>query len=129
METKKYEEIITNELPKLEQLIKERLGCDIELNIKLTSEYNNRKGGLGFEITSGNIKHLLGNTLVNTMFSNIYVYMFGSINVESQEIWFNPSLKYEHITYGRNGTNFIWDLIGFSFIDEKWLECGCLLEK
>jgi hypothetical protein len=114
MENKaKIESELQNALPALAELINQELGFTPELNLQSTS--------YGFSIESIDLLSELGNTLAKTMFTSIKIRMTSDCMVINNSIWFNPKLKYEHPKGGSNGTDFIWQHLGFNLDEQKWI--------
>ncbi len=113
MENLTIKTALENALPVLSELINQELGFAPELFLAA-------KNG-GFIIASEDLLSELGNTLSKTLFTSIKIRMWGEIDKESNIIWFNTKLAYEHPNGGENGTSLIWQAIWFDYKEAKWI--------
>lgn len=109
---------VRDKLPELEDLIRTALGCSRNEKIGLHVELD-RKGRI--DLTSDDLLHMLGSTLVHTIFKEINLDSWGGNYIPKEnKIWFNPQLHYQHPGGGTNGIDFIWSSLYFNLETQEW---------
>ena len=105
-------------LPELETLIEKELGFKPKLQAKIENN------GRNIKITSDDLITELGNTLVKSLFTVIYIDFWGGTKYTHDNvdyIGFSPKLRYNHPTGGSNGTDFIWWAVKFNLNTKQWI--------
>lgn len=113
---------IANNLSDLRSSIVKEIDIDnLSFIIKV---YQNGKNGK-ITIVSDDLKQLLGDTLVNEMFTTINMTTWGGDSIYVDEngheiINFIPMLEYKHISGGGNCMYFLWNCIQFDLTTSEF---------
>jgi hypothetical protein len=113
-------EKVKKNLKGLELIIKMQTLIECEGRLKVELE-ENRNGSFAFRISSDSLRDQLDH-LSRQIFEDINFYFWGgTLNEETNRIWFSPKVAYQHVKGGSNGCNIIWDNLWFDIETETWI--------
>jgi len=119
----KKEEIlekVKKNLKGLELIIKMQTLIECEGRLKVELE-ENRNGSFAFRIFSDSLRDQLDH-LSRQIFEDINFYFWGgTLNEETNRIWFSPKVSYNHVRGGSNGCDIIWNNLWFDIETETWI--------
>jgi len=113
-------EKVKKNLKGLELIIKMQTLIECEGRLKVELE-ENRNGSFAFRISSDSLRDQLDH-LSRQIFEDINFYFWGgTLNEETNRIWFSPKVSYNHVKGGSNGCDIIWNNLWFDIETETWI--------
>jgi hypothetical protein len=113
-------EKVKKNLKGLELIIKMQTLIECEGRLKVELE-ENRNGSFAFRIFSDSLRDQLDH-LSRQIFEDINFYFWGgTLNEETNRIWFSPKVSYNHVRGGSNGCDIIWNNLWFDIETETWI--------
>ncbi len=113
-------EKVKKNLKGLELIIKMQTLIECEGRLKVELE-ENRNGSFAFRISSDSLRDQLDH-LSRQIFEDINFYFWGgTLNEETNRIWFSPKVSYNHVRGGSNGCDIIWNNLWFDIETETWI--------